>query len=85
MLENVKETLRREGHALDDNFKVGIMIEVPATVMAAEHLTRHVGFFALGTNDLAAYTLAVDRTNDYVSKLYQELDPAVVRLIHELS
>ncbi len=61
--------------------QIGIMIEVPAAALMADHFAPLVDFFSIGTNDLSQYTLAADRVNSAVAALATSLDPSVLRLV----
>ncbi len=74
--------LQRRGVDCPDNLPpVGIMIEVPGAALAADGLAQVSDFFAIGSNDLTMYTLAIDRSDEHVAHLYNPWHPGVLRLI----
>ncbi|GAB4447176.1 MAG: hypothetical protein OHK0015_51040 [Chloroflexi bacterium OHK40] len=81
LVAEVGAELRERGTPTLDRLDVGVMVEVPALAMLADHVARLVDFMSIGTNDLTQYALAVDRTNAAVSGIGDALHPAVLRLI----
>ncbi|MFN3383452.1 MAG: pyruvate, water dikinase [Archaeoglobaceae archaeon] len=80
-IRKAKKLAEEEGIPLDE-VEFGIMVETPAAALIIEDLIKEgIDFVSLGTNDLTQYTLAVDRNNENIAYLYDEMHPAVMKLI----
>jgi phosphotransferase system enzyme I (PtsI)/phosphotransferase system enzyme I (PtsP) len=83
LLTDACTQLGEEGHHIARP-AVGIMVEVPAAVTLLPFIARRIDFISIGSNDLAQYLLAVDRNNPRVSRLFDNLHPAVIHEIHRI-
>ncbi|NIG99154.1 MAG: phosphoenolpyruvate-protein phosphotransferase PtsI [Buchnera aphidicola (Periphyllus acericola)] len=83
-IKKIKIELKKRKINFDKNIKLGVMIETPSSAIISKHLAKEVDFFSIGTNDLTQYTLAVDRGNENISKLYQTMSPSILYLIKKV-
>ena len=80
LIDKAREQLDQRGQAYGP-VKLGAMIEVPAAALSLRLFLRYFDYLSIGTNDLTQYTLAIDRADESVANLYDQLHPAVLRLV----
>jgi phosphocarrier protein FPr/phosphocarrier protein len=76
-LRLVRERFRR----LKGDIAFGAMVETPSAALTADQLVKEADFLSIGSNDLAQYALAMDRTNPLLAAAIDALHPAVLRLM----
>jgi phosphotransferase system enzyme I (PtsI) len=88
-LQLARSYLREETRALSASGvayrepSLGMMVEVPAAAISIDRFDAD--FFSIGSNDLTQYVMAAARDNSAVADLNDPLDPAVLRLIAQVT
>ena len=79
---NVRKKLKRNKIKISNKIpEIVVLIETPAAALISDSLAKHCDFFAIGTNDLTMYTLAIDRGDETVAKIYDPGHLSVLKLI----
>jgi pyruvate,water dikinase len=78
-LRKAKEIMKNIGLEPCEDIKFGVMIETPASCWIIEELCKEgIDFVSFGTNDLTQLTLGIDRNNERIARLYDEMHAAVL-------
>ncbi|MDR3551378.1 MAG: phosphoenolpyruvate synthase [Candidatus Babeliales bacterium] len=64
-----------------NNLKIYMMCEIPSNVILIDEFSKCFDGLSIGSNDLTQLTLGVDRDSDILSKLFDERDPAVLKIL----
>ncbi len=67
-----------------NSLEIYVMCEIPSNVILADDFSKIFDGFSIGSNDLTQLALGLDRDSELVSRLYDERNPAVKRLIYEV-
>lgn len=81
IFQECKDELGSLNIPYSDNYKLGVMIEIPSAALMIDKICDYVDFISIGTNDLIQYMCAVDRMNTSVECLYDPYHPGFLRLM----
>lgn len=65
--------------------KIGTMIEVPSLLFVLDELVKYVDFVSIGTNDLAQFLFATDRSNPMMWGRYDTLSPVFLKVLKKIN
>jgi phosphotransferase system enzyme I (PtsI) len=71
----------RERRDWPADISIGVMVETPAAALTADAVLAACDFASIGTNDLAQYVMAADRSLGALSGLQNPWHPAVLQLV----
>ncbi len=80
-----REVSRETGIEPESPIQVGAMIEVPSAVLVLDGICQYADFVSVGSNDLIQFTLAVDRSSDVLSPLFNPLHPAILKSLERVA
>jgi phosphotransferase system enzyme I (PtsP) len=81
LVEKELTHLRRHGHRLPARVHVGVMVEVPALLYQLDELLARVDFLSIGSNDLAQFMFAADRSNTQLAGRFDPISPPFLRAL----
>jgi phosphotransferase system enzyme I (PtsP) len=84
LVEQQRQVLTRQGHAVPLHVRYGAMIEVPALIEVLDTLLPMTDFVSVGTNDLTQFLFAADRANPRLADRYDWLSPAILRVLRRI-
>jgi phosphotransferase system enzyme I (PtsP) len=81
LVERELTHLRKHGHTLPERVHVGVMVEVPALLYQLDELLERVDFLSIGSNDLAQFMFAADRSNVNLAGRFDPISPPMLRAL----
>tara|TARA_B000000475_G_scaffold211621_1_gene173643 strand:- start:642 stop:1874 length:1233 start_codon:yes stop_codon:yes gene_type:complete len=84
-IKQEQEELNLLGEEINEIPEIGIMVEVPNVAINPLDFVSNADFFSFGTNDLAQFLMAADRTNEMVSHYLEQANQTVVKLIKDFA
>lgn len=81
IVEREKAHLRRHGHKLPSDCRLGVMVEVPSLLFQIDEIAKVADFLSVGSNDLIQFLFAVDRENRRVADRFDTLSVPALRAL----
>lgn len=83
--DSVIKTMKRYGLKRGENgLEFYMMCEIPSNVILADSFAEKFDGFSIGSNDLTQLTLGVDRDSERIASLFDEEDPAVLKMVADV-
>jgi phosphotransferase system enzyme I (PtsP) len=84
LVDQARQSLKREGMKFADAPPIGVMVEVAAAVLMLKHWIRRIDFVSVGSNDLLHSLLGIERGDDSLASLKTPLEPTYLRAVRHV-